>query len=54
MRDPAYRTQPQIALALVQQAVTDGIPVRAVVAGSFYGENNTFRTGMHDRGVATC
>ena len=49
--DPAYRTKPQIALTLVEQAVADGIPFRAVVADSFYGENDTFRSGLHRQGV---
>ena len=49
--DPAYRTKPQIALALVEQAVRDGIPFRAVVADSFYGENETFRGGLQQQGV---
>ena len=49
--DPAYRTKPQIALELVQQAVSDGIPFRAVTADSFYGENETFRTGLQQLGV---
>jgi SRSO17 transposase len=51
MNDPAYRTKPQIALELVQQAVTEGSPFRAVVADSFYGENETFRTGLVHLGV---
>lgn len=51
MSDPAYRTKPQIALALVEQACITGIPFRAVVADSFYGENDTFRSGLHQRGV---
>jgi hypothetical protein len=51
MSDPAYRTKPQIALELVQQAVAAGIPFRAVVADSFYGENETFRTGLVQLGV---
>lgn len=51
MSDPAYRTKPQIALELVRQAVADGIPFRAVVADSFYGENETFRAGLIQLGV---
>ena len=51
MSDPAYRTKPQIALALVQQAVAGGIPFRAVVADSFYGENEGFPTGLVQLGV---
>jgi SRSO17 transposase len=50
-RDPAYRTKPQIAVELVRQAVRDEIPFRAVVADSFYGENDTFRTGLAHLGV---
>jgi SRSO17 transposase len=46
MADPAYRTKPQIALELVSQAVGDGLPFRAVVADSFYGENDGFRSGL--------
>jgi len=50
-RDPAYRTKPQIAVALVRQAVAAGIPFQAVVADSFYGENDTFRAGLAAFGV---
>jgi len=46
MADPAYRTKPQIALELVTQAVKSDLPFRAVVADSFYGENDGFRTGL--------
>ena len=38
-QDPAFRTKPQIALALVERARATGIPFRAVVADSAYGEN---------------
>lgn len=51
MNDPAYRTKPQIARELVQQTVAAGIPFRAVVADSFYGENETFRTGLAELGA---
>lgn len=44
--DPSFRTKPQIALELVEQAVATGIPFRAVVADSFYGENNDFKAGL--------
>jgi hypothetical protein len=44
--DPAFRTKPQIALALVEHAVADTWPFRAIVADSLYGENDTFRTGL--------
>ncbi len=45
--DPAFRTKPQIALTLVKQAVAEQWPFRAVVADSFYGENEAFRSGLH-------
>jgi len=51
MSDPAYRTKPQIGFGLVEQAVAAGIPFRAVVADCFYGENDTFRTGLQGLGV---
>ena len=44
--DPDFRTKPQIALELVQQAVRAKLPFRAVVADSFYGEHEGFRTGL--------
>jgi SRSO17 transposase len=49
--DPAFRTKPQIALALVEQAVAAGIPFRAVVADCFYGEHDAFRLGLHTQGI---
>lgn len=44
--DPAFRTKPQIALALVKQA--RGLPFRADVADSFYGEDRAFRCGLRE------
>jgi SRSO17 transposase len=44
--DPAFRTKPQLALALVQQAVAAGIAFRAVVADSCYGEDHGFTAGL--------
>jgi hypothetical protein len=46
--DPDFHTKPQIALKLVQQAVAAGMPFRAVVADSLYGEHDGFRTGLHN------
>jgi SRSO17 transposase len=37
--DPQFRTKLKIAAQLVEQAVEEGIPFRAVVADSFYGED---------------
>jgi SRSO17 transposase len=39
-QDPAFRTKPQIARTLVEQARRLGVPFRAVVADSAYGDNN--------------
>ena len=49
--DPAFRTKPQIALALVRQAVAAGTPFRAVVADCFSGEHDAFRLGLHQRNI---
>jgi hypothetical protein len=53
MSDPASRTKPQLARALLQQAVADGIPLRAVVADSCYGENEGVTTGRAQLGVGS-
>ena len=50
MSDPAYRTTPPSALAVVPQAVADGVPVRAVVADRVSGATDPFRSGRHGRG----
>lgn len=44
--DPAFRTKLQIAEVLVERALVAGIPFRAVVADSFYGEQATFRKAL--------
>src|SRR5258708_6050925 len=43
---PAFRTKPQLALELVQAARAAGIPFRAVVADSLYGEHPEFKRTM--------
>ncbi len=48
---PDFRTKLKIAEELVQQAMTAGIPFRAVVADSFYGEDRTFRQSVERFGV---
>ena len=47
--DPAFRTKPQIALELVEREVAAGMPFKAVVADSLYGENDAFRSGLAQR-----
>jgi SRSO17 transposase len=44
--DPTFRTKLTIALALVTQAVDTHLPFRAVVADSFYGEDEAFKHGL--------
>ncbi len=46
--DPQFRTKLKIALQLVERALQEGIPFRAVVADSFYGEDRGFRSGLRD------
>lgn len=41
-KDPLFRTKPQIAWELVEQALKMELPFRAVVADSLYGENTDF------------
>jgi hypothetical protein len=49
--DPAFRTKPQIALQLVDQAVAQAWPFRAVVADCLYGDHGGFTAGLRQRGV---
>ena len=46
--DPAFRTKPQLAVALVDAALEAGFPFRAVVADCFYGENATFEAALEE------
>lgn len=48
---PAFRTKPRIAVELVERSVKMSMPFRAVVADSFYGENELFREGLSKLGV---
>jgi DDE superfamily endonuclease len=49
--DPKFRTKLKIARELVMQAVEEGIPFRAVVADSFYGEDEELRWTLRDLGA---
>src|SRR5258708_36436220 len=42
-QDPAFRTKLVLARQLVERAISDGLPFRAMVADSFYGEDRTLR-----------
>jgi SRSO17 transposase len=44
--DPDFRTKLTIALQLVQRALQEGWPFRAMVADSFYGEDRGLRSGL--------
>jgi hypothetical protein len=45
-KDPAFRTKLKIAFELVKQAMQEGIPFRAGVADSFYGEDRGLKQGL--------
>jgi SRSO17 transposase len=49
--DPKFRTKLKIASRLVEQALPEGIPFRAVVADSFYGEDEGFKQSLSELGV---
>jgi SRSO17 transposase len=49
--DPNFRTKLKIALQLVQQAVEQGWPFRAVVADNFYGEDRGLKSGLRELNV---
>ena len=49
--DPHFRTKRQIAAELVDRALAAGIPARAVVADSFYGEDESLRHELRTRGL---
>src|SRR5664279_3749146 len=43
-----FQTKPQIALAQIQQAGKDGVPLGVVLADEAYGSNREFREGVAD------
>ena len=45
-KDPAFRTKPDLAWELIQEARAAGIPFRAVVADCIYGENATLEARL--------
>jgi DDE superfamily endonuclease len=49
--DPDFRTKPQLAVELVDEALDAGVAFRAVVADCFYGENRTFEGTLADAGL---
>ncbi len=49
--DPQFRTKLRLAVELVQRAVERDLPFRAVVADSFYGEDEGFKQGLRELGL---
>ena len=49
--DEAFRRKPAIALELVEHALAQDLPFRAVVADTFYGEHHEFKRGLERLGV---
>jgi len=49
--DPRFRTKLKIAQQLVERSVETGLPFRAVVADSFYGEDEGFRQALSKLGT---
>jgi SRSO17 transposase len=47
-QDPHFRTKLKIASQLVELAVGEGVPFRAVVADSFYGEDEAFKQSLSE------
>jgi hypothetical protein len=45
-RDPAFRTKPQLAVELVDAALTVGVPFRAVVTDCAYGDSEAFLVAL--------
>lgn len=50
-QDPGFRTKLQLAAELVAQAVASALPFRAVVADSFYGEDEGFKQALRTLAV---
>ncbi|MCL0097160.1 IS701 family transposase [Dehalococcoidia bacterium] len=49
-QEVVFQTKPQLALALLDEARESQIPHRAVVADCGYGGDNTFLSGLEERG----
>jgi SRSO17 transposase len=50
-KDRAFRTKPQIGMALVDAALALGLPFRAVVADCAYGESAAFEGALWEAGL---
>jgi hypothetical protein len=50
--DPAFRTKPELAWALIQEARAAGVPFRVVVADCIYGENPKLEARLYEAKIA--
>ena len=50
-QDSNFRTKLRISRELVELSVEEGIPFKAVVADSFYGEDEDFKSSLEELGV---
>src|SRR5207247_11313807 len=50
-QDPAFRTKPQIGMALVEAARALGLPFRAVIADCTYGESAACEGALREAGL---
>ena len=50
-KDPAFRTKPQIAVELVDAALSAGFTFRAIVSDCIYGENVDFEAALAAAGL---
>jgi len=46
-----FATKPQIALDLIDQAVSEGLPKAPILADAVYGHNESFRSGLRQLGL---
>ena len=50
-KDPRFRTKPELAWELIEEAWTSGIPFEVVVADCIYGENATLENKLWTTGI---
>jgi len=50
--DVQFRTKPQLALAMIDRALSAELPKGTVLADASYGNNGNFRVGLRQRGLS--